>query len=335
MITIRKWLGLVGALFCSNAAYANQNVCVFDLLGRAGESYKLIEEWALEAKKWGADVKLIAFQKEDQAAQAFKDGKCDGVVMTTMRSREYNKFAGSIDALGGVTSNDISRKAIKYVLDERNAKRLVTERRGQKYEVAGISPIGIAYIFVHDRTQNTIEHMIGKKFAYLHYDEAQKIAIEKFGAISVPSDISNFVKRFNKKEVDIIASPAYAYKPLEIQKGLGQNGAMFTFPVVNITADLIIRQDKFPKSFSVSSRAWFIKQLPKNIAMIRRMENEIPAKYKMKIAHDDAVRYQKLLREVRIELTKKGVYDQHMMRVLKKSRCIVEQSNFECSMMDE
>ena len=43
--------------------------------------------------------------------------------MTSMRARSYNKFAGSIDALGGVTSNDIARKAIAYVLDKRNNRR--------------------------------------------------------------------------------------------------------------------------------------------------------------------------------------------------------------------
>ncbi len=46
--------------------------------------------------------------------------------MTSMRARAYNKFAGSIDAIGGVPSNDIAMKAISYVLDQRNAKRLVS-----------------------------------------------------------------------------------------------------------------------------------------------------------------------------------------------------------------
>lgn len=37
--------------------------------------------------------------------------------MTSMRARAYNKFAGSIDAIGGVPSNDIAMEAISYVLD--------------------------------------------------------------------------------------------------------------------------------------------------------------------------------------------------------------------------
>lgn len=201
----KKLIPLISVLTFSMSVSAEtqQKVCVFDLLGRAGESYKLMEEWALAAKNWGADIRLIAYQKEELADQDFKSGKCDAVAMTTLRSRAYNKFAGSIDALGGVPSNEISRRAITYALNERNKKRLITKRDGETFEVVAISPIGIAYIFVKDRSINTIEKGIGKKFAYLHYDIAQKIAVERVGAVGVPSDISNFVRKFNSGEVDL------------------------------------------------------------------------------------------------------------------------------------
>ena len=103
---------------------AKQEICVFDLLGRAGESYKLIEEWKLAAKNWQGDIELIPYQDEKKAEQDFDAGKCDGVYMTSMRARKYNKFAGSIDAAGAVTSNAIAQKAISFVLDNRNKHRL-------------------------------------------------------------------------------------------------------------------------------------------------------------------------------------------------------------------
>lgn len=65
------------------------------------------------------------------------------------------------------------------ILDKRNAKRLVSEKNGVKYELAMITLIGIAYIFVKDRAMNTLEKGKGKKFAYLHYDLAQKVAVER------------------------------------------------------------------------------------------------------------------------------------------------------------
>ncbi|QOW48326.1 MULTISPECIES: putative solute-binding protein [unclassified Acinetobacter] len=319
----------------SAQSYANQKVCVFDLLGKAGESYKLMEEWSLASKAWGAQVQLISYQDESKVDKDFKEGKCDAFYMTSMRARAYNKFAGSIDAIGGVPNNTIAQKAITYVLDKRNSKRLITNSGKDSYEVAGIGQIGSAYIFVRDRNINNLEKAEGKKFAILHYDYAQKEMVDRVGAVPVMSEISNFIRKFNQAEVEIVAAPAYAFKPLEISKGLGTTGAMVNFPVVNVTADLIIRNNKFPDGFAEPSRQWFVKQLPKSFAMVKRMEAEIPAKYKMNLSKDDQLKYQKILREGRMDLTKQGIYDSTMMTVLKKARCTIERTNFECSVAGE
>ena len=319
----------------SNMVQAKQQVCVFDLLGKAGESYKFLEEWALVSKKWGAQVQLISFQDEDLADKAFQNDKCDAVYMTSMRARTYNKLAGSIDALGGVPSNKIAQKAVEYVLDPRNTKRMTTTLQGENYEVAGIGLIGSAYIFVKDRSLNTIEKAQGKKFAILHYDRAQRVMVERVGAVPVMSDISNFIKKFNTGEVDVVAAPAYAYKPLEIEKGLGSKGAMLNFPVVNVTADLIVRPERFPAQFGEQSRQWFLQKIPQSFVMVQRLEAAIPSKIKMQLSKEDKEKYQRLLREGRIDLTKQGVYDPGMMRVLKKARCTVERTNFECSLGGE
>ncbi|MDH1800855.1 putative solute-binding protein [Acinetobacter johnsonii] len=314
---------------------AKQQVCVFDVLGKVGESYKFLEEWALVSKRWGAQVQLISFQDEDLADKAFQNGKCDAVYMTSMRARTYNKFAGSIDALGGVPSNKIAQKAVEYVLDPRNTKRMTTTLQGENYEVAGIGLIGSAYIFVKDRSLNTIEKAQGKKFAILHYDRAQRVMVERVGAVPVMSDISNFIKKFNTGEVDVVAAPAYAYKPLEIEKGLGSKGAMLNFPVANVTADLIVRPERFPAQFGEQSRQWFLQKIPQSFAMVQRLEAAIPSKIKIQLSKEDKEKYQRLLREGRIDLTKQGVYDPGMMRVLKKAHCTVERTNFECSLGGE
>src|SRR5690606_32147371 len=322
-------------LLVSTSTQARVNVCVFDLLGKSGESYKLLEEWALAAKGWGAEIQLSAYQDEAKVDQDVKAGKCDAFYMTSMRARAYNKFAGSIDAIGGIPSNDIAQKAISYVLDKRNEKRLINTMGKETFEVVGIGQIGSAYIFVRDRSINSIARAEGKKFAVLHYDYAQKIMVTRVGAVPVMSEISNFIKKFNQAEVEIVAAPAYAFKPLEIYKGLGTQGAMINFPVVNVTADLIIRKNKFPEGFGMQSRSWFVKQLPKSFAMVKRMEAEIPAKYRMNLSKEDHVKYQKILREGRIDLTKQGIYEPAMMTVLKKARCTVERTNFECSLSGE
>lgn len=328
-------LSTLALLGLSSATQAKQDICVFDLLGKAGESYKMMEEWALAAKNWNTDVQLIAYQSEELADKDFKSGKCDAVYITTMRARQYNKFAGSIDALGGIPNNAIALKAITFVLDKRNVKRLKTTIDGEEIEIGGIGQIGPAYIFVNDRAINTIEKGRGKKFAVLSYDKAQIAMVERVGAIPVPSDISNFVKKFNTGEVPMVGAPAYAFKPLEMEKGLGTKGALMNFPVLNVTADLVYRSQKFPAAFGNESRAWFIKQLPRQFNMIKRLEESIPAKYRMNLSKADTEKYQKLLRDGRMDLTKQGVYDPTMMSVLKRARCTVDRTNFECSLSGE
>lgn len=321
--------------FAGAAQAAKVDICVFDLLGKSGESFQMAQEWALAAKSWGAEVNLIPRQDEAVADNDFKAGKCDGVFMTAMRARQYNKFAGSIDALGGAPSNEIAKRAIAFALDKRNESKMTSSLSGKKYEVAGIAPLGSAFIFVRDKGINSIEKAAGKKFAVLGYDDAQKIMVQRVGAQAVISDVSNFVAKFNNGQVDMVGAPAYAYKPLEIYKGLGSNGAMFNFPVLQVTADFIIRPDQFPAGFGQKSRDWFVKNLPKSFAMIGRSEAGIPAKYKMNLSADDKTKYQKLLREGRMDMTKRGIYDASMMSVLKKARCSVDKTNFECSLGGE
>lgn len=331
---------ITGALMLTTVGFvtsvqAKIDVCVFDLLGKSGESFQMAQEWALAAKAWGGDINLIPRQDEAVADNDFKAGKCDAVFMTAMRARPYNKFVGSIDSLGGAPSNAIAQKAITFALDQRNAEKMISNLGGKKYEIGGIAPLGSAFIFVRDKKIDSIEKAAGKKFAVLSYDAAQKIMVQRVGAQAVPSDVSNFVAKFNNGQVDMVGAPAYAYKPLEIYKGLGTDGAMFNFPVLQITADLVMRADAFPAGFGQKSRDWFVKNLPKSFSMIQRLENAIPAKFKMNFSAEDKLKYQKLLREGRLDLTKQGIYDPAMMSVLKKARCSVDKSNFECSLGGE
>ncbi len=319
----------------SSTAQAAINVCVFDLLGKSGESFQMAQEWALAAKGWGADINLLPKQDEAVADNDFKAGKCDGVFMTAMRARQYNKFVGSIDSLGGAPSNAIAQKAITFALDSRNAAKMTTNLGGKKYEVMGVAPLGSAFIFVRDKKIDSIEKAAGKKFAVLSYDDAQKIMVQRVGAQAVPSDVTNFVAKFNNGQVDMVGAPAYAYKPLEIYKGLGKTGGMFNFPVLQVTADLVVRPEKFPADFGQKSRDYFVKNLSKSFSMINRLEAGIPANYKMTLTAEDKLKYQKLMRDGRLELTKMGIYDAGMMSVLKKARCSVDKANFECSLGGE
>ena len=70
-------------------------------------------------------------------------------------------------------------------------------------------------------------------------------------------------------------------------------------------------------------------------SVMANLEAGIPAKYKMNLTAEDKTKYQNMLRDGRMDMTKRGIYDPAMMSVLKKARCSVDKANFECSLGGE
>ncbi len=322
---------VAATLGLSGMAQAAQTACVFDLLGTAGDSYTMMKDYALAAKGWGADLQLKAYTDERVAAEDFKAGQCDLVSLTGMRGRQFNSFTGSIDAIGAIPSNATAKAVMNLLSNPKLAGDMVSNG----YEVAGVVPLGSAFLLVNDRSINTLAKAAGKKIAVLDYDKAQAKMVQKVGAQPVSSDVTTFGGKFNNGQVDIIAAPAIAFKPLELFKGLGTKGAIAKFPIAQISGNIIIRQSKFPAGFGQKSREYVATQLPRAMDLISKTEAGIPAKYWMEIPANDKVGYVKLMRESRIDLTKEGIYNKKMMSLLKKVRCQQDASSFECALNDE
>lgn len=310
---------------------AKQVFCVFDLVGKNGDVYALMKDYQLAAKEWGADIELRVGQNEAVIAEDLKAGKCDGVSITGMRGRQFNKFTGSLDAIGAITDLNLAVKVMQGLASPTFSKFMVNGN----YEVAGVIPVGDAYLLVNDRNINTVAKAAGKKIAVLDYDEAQKIMVQQLGAQAVSADVTNFGSKFNNGQVDIIGAPAAAFKPLELHKGLGTKGAIVNYSILQVTGNLIIRPDKFPAGFGEKSRKWVAGELPRAHKILGKMRADIPAKYWMEVPAADKPGYQKLMRESRINLTKKGIYDKRMMKLLWQFRCKHDPKNFECALQDE
>jgi hypothetical protein len=320
-----------GILMAAEAAQAKQVFCVFDLVGKNGDVYTLMKDYQLAAKNWGADIELRVGQNEAVIAEDFKAGKCDGISVTGMRGRQFNKFTGSLDAIGAIPDLKLAVKVMQGLASPTFAKYMTNS----KYEVAGVIPVGDAFLMVNDRSINTVAKAAGKKIAVLDYDEAQKIMVQQIGAQAVSADVTNFGSKFNNRQVDIIGAPAAVFKPLELHKGLGTKGAIVNYPILQVTGNLIIRPDKFPAGYGQKSREWVKTQLPRAFGILGKMKADIPQKYWMNIPAADKPGYQKLMRESRIDLTRRGVYDRRMMKLLWQFRCKEDRSNFECSLQDE
>ena len=85
--------------------------------------------------------------------------------------------------------------------------------------------------------------------------------------------------------------------------------------------------EKYPKLIIISNHASHLDAT--SIAAA------IPKKYWMILEPEHEKSYQEALTKARIALTKEGVYDVTMMKVLKKIRCKIEPNAPECSNNDE
>ena len=291
----------------------------------------MMKDYAVAAKQWGADITLRPYSDERVASEDFKAGQCDGVALTGLRARQFNSFTGSIDAIGGLQSYS----AAKMIISLMGNPKLAPDMEQNGYEVAGVTTLGAAYIMVRDRRINTLAKAAGIRFGVLDYDKSQAIMVQKVGAQPVSVDLLTVGGKFNNGQIDAIALPAVAFKPLEIYKGLGSKGAIIRSQILQVSGDIVIRPGKFPDGYGQKSRTWVAGQLGREMDIINRTEKAIDPKYWLDIPANEKVGYIKLMREARISMTDEGIYNKKMMSILKKVRCSQDPTSFECSIKGE
>ena len=337
-------VGLAGliAISATPVVHASQKVCVYDLLGASGDLFNMAKDYAVAMQKSGAAIELKGYTDERVATEDFRTGQCDAVIATAFRTRQFNAVAGSIDTLGATTivrdgkidmaaSYDVVRKLVQTYADPAAAK-LMAEG---PYEIGGITPLGAAYPVVNDRKINTVEALAGKRIASFDYDKAQAVMIQRIGAQPVSADITNFSTKFNNGSVDMIAAPSLAYKPLELHKGIGSNGAMVRFPIMILTYQVVFNRSKFPEGFGQASRNYWMTQFDRSLQLIRQADASVPPGTWMELSSENAYKYTLMLRESRIDIAQKGLYDMRGLKVIKKVRCKVNPVDPECTTKSE
>lgn len=319
-----RWL--CALLLCLLAGMAqSQSLCVFSVTGATGELWNSMQDYSLAMRARGVTLEPRPYSREQIAAEDLKAGQCDAALITGIRARLFNNYAGSIDAIGGLNSYEQVRLLLEVLARPESAEAL----RNGPFEVAGLMPLGAAWLFVGDRRINSVEKMAGRKVAVLDYDRAQLLMAERIGAVAVSSDITNFAGKFNNGAVDVVAAPAVAYLPLELYRGVGTRGVIVKLPVAQITFQLLIRHERFPPGFGQASREFFLNLHEPAMKVVREAEDNLLFFYPP--PDRDRDRYRNLLQEARITLTAEGIYDARMMRLMKKVRCKLEPTAAECS----
>ena len=233
-----------------------------------------------------------------------------------------------MDSIGSIPSYDAMRTVITVLASGNPSinKHLVSG----PYEVGGVAPMGAAYLFVKDRTIDTVGELSGKSIAVLEYDTAQANMASRVGMSPVMSDITNFSGRFNNGSVDICFAPIAAYSALELYKGMQPDGGIVDYVLGQLTAQVILKKDEFPDGFAQKSREYMLGQFDRAMRVIENANSEVDKKWWIRIPEADKLRYDEMMREARIALTKEGVYDKEMMSLLRKVRCKMDASRAEC-----
>src|SRR5690554_4293318 len=311
----------------SYAELQQRQFCIYDPLGANGSLFGLMKDYKTNALEWGVDFKLHAYSDEKIAIDDFKANQCDAVFITGARARPFNKFAATVGGIGAVPSHEVMRNVINTISTPQAFKLMI---EGQ-YEVAGMLPTGPVYLFLRDRTLNTVEELSGKRIATFEYDQPSIKLVNHVGASVVPSNSANFSGRFNNGSVDVAYAPAVAYKPLEMYKGLANNGGVVRFNLAYLDFQMIIYKDRFPAGFGQKSREKAASMFDQMMSHIDRDTAEIDQKYWIELSQENVDKYNEMLRSVRIGLRDEGVYDGRMLRLMRRVRCQETPAAAECA----
>lgn len=341
--SFRSLLVASAALFgVVGAQAANPKICVWDIIGANGEQANSAKDWALAMQKNGVDLDLKLYTDEHVAVEDFRTGQCDGVMATGLRLRPFNGVSTAIDTLGSATvlrngkiDMNASYEAVRLTIKTFSNPKAESLMVNGDYEVAGITTLGPAYPMVNDRRINSVEALAGKRMAAMDYDKAQATMIQKIGGQPVSVDMMSVGAKFNNGGLDFIALPALAYRPLELYKGVGTKGAVHRFPVLFATLQVIVKRSKFPEGFGQKSRDYWLSQYPHFKQLTLDAEKTIPANVWLDLGADNNLKYTLMLRESRIELAKKGMYNKTGLKILKKVRCSINPADSECASNSE
>lgn len=302
-------------------------MCVWDPIGKAGPIGQIMKEAKIQAFHWGVDLDYVVYSDERIAIDEFKLGRCDAVNMLGFRAREFNTFTGSMNAIGAIPSYEHLGVIIKSMSSPRAAELM----RVGDYEIFAIGPAGAIFMFTRDRTILQPKDFAGLKMAVLDGIPESEYLSAKYGVTPVNSTIFGSILKFNNGAVDLTAAPAIVYEPFEMHKGLEPNGGIYREPFLYITMQVVARWQKFPPDFAQKARLRAVEEYHRFVKFLTDPEATIPERYWIEIPPHLYDFWVEDFRESRLELERRGIYDQRTLKLMRAVRCKLDSQLAECS----
>lgn len=321
-------IALVGLTAAAPASAETRSICVYDPAGRSGDYYGLMSKYATNASTWGVEVEIRPYTDEETAAKDYEAGQCDGVVATGVRLQRFNRFSSSIEAIGGLPDYDLLKKMVNTLATSQGAAGMLAQDGNT---VVGFIPIGAVYLFVRDRGVDSVADLAGKRIATMDYDVASTYMVNRVGAIVVPADLGSIGPKFNNGDVDACYVSAPAYRPFELQHGIGTKGGILKAPLAQATLQVMIRESRFPDGFAQKSRTDLAGRFDEALAIVKKAEADIPASAWVTVPPATLTEWDALFQGVRVHLRDEHAYDGNMLKVMRQLRCEKTPSRAECA----
>lgn len=328
-MTLRRLFMSLVLLTLSTSSFAleEKHFCIYDPVGRNGPAINWFKDYVVKAQQWGVKVNMTAFTDEKVASHSFKAGQCDAVFLTSILSRPYVPFGGTLDAIGGI----VDEKGLAMVLKTLTNPKLTPLLKHNNYEVLGTFPVGSVYMFLRDKNVRKIENFSGLKMSILNEDIQSLTFANMVGASPVSTSLATFSGQFNNGNVDVLPMVALAYEVFELYHGLGENGGIVDQRSIYGLMQLVGQSDRFPEGFALKTRQYVLSRLEDINKGVKAAEDAIPEKHWIRTTPEEKAEIVEFTGKVRDELAKQGVHHPKAIKLLKSIRCKNDPTRAECA----
>jgi hypothetical protein len=327
-----RWLIISFVLIMSSTpalaiVLEEKKFCIYDPVGNNGPSMTFLSDIVPKAISWGLNVKLSAYTDEKVASNDFKAGLCDVVFLTGLLTRQYVPFGSSLNAIGGIISDEGVSKVLKAITNPKAGKLLTNGN----YEIVGTFPVGGVYLFVNNRDIDTVEEFSGKKISILNDDPQSMRFANMAGASPVGTSLATFSGQFNNGNIDILPMVPIGYNVFELYHGLGKNGGIIDEKLLYGMMQLVSHKDRFADDFGQQMRDYILSRLGDIHKLAKDSKAEIPSHYWIKTSAETKTALDKFKLDIRLALKAEGIHEPKALKLLWKIRCSEDPTRSECS----
>ncbi|WP_151821455.1 putative solute-binding protein [Acinetobacter oleivorans] len=309
------------------ASWAEDQVwCAYDPIGSQGDITRRLNDIRLYAQQYQVKFKVVTYQKEQQAIQAFDDGKCSGLAASNFNTYRYNQFMGSTAGIGLIPNNRTAKSLLQLLNHPTVEKRLISK----DYEAVGMIPVGTAYMVLKNKKISRVAQLRNQRIGVLPNNPPQQALVRSVGAQPVYVDLSNAIVQFKQDKIDIVPAPIYGLLPYNLQKEFGPEVQVINFPLAYFGVNLIIKPQAYPANFGRKIRGWFVQNSQLLTNRATQWENHLPAYYWVDVSFYEKQSYDVMVAKIRNQYVLSGYYDAYFVQLMKRLRCMDDPRYFEC-----